>query len=58
MIDQIFDRHYQDARARMNREIALGLGLLGSDILRAFEALSRLQFAAPWSASRRSARHH
>ena len=53
MIDQHFDRNYQAARAEMNREIAMGLQMIRGDILKSFEALSRVQFAAPWSTTRR-----
>jgi hypothetical protein len=58
MIDQIFDRNYQAARADMNREIAKGLRDLGKDALRAFEALQRIQFAAPWTPQKRKAVRH
>lgn len=48
MIDQIYDRNYQDARAQMNADIDRGLAALAGTIGRGLAALNRYEFAAPW----------
>ena len=48
MIDQLYDRNYQAARAQMNHDIGIGLDRLVAKTAAAFAALARIQFAAPW----------
>lgn len=50
MIDQLYDRNYRAARARLNGDIATGLTRVRRKAAEAFEALVRIQFAAPWIA--------
>jgi hypothetical protein len=54
MVDEIFDRHYQEARGELNAAIAGGLGRLGHAIHDAFEVLVNIEYQAPWT--RKSAR--
>lgn len=49
MIDEIFDRSYQQSRSSMNAGMALGLAHLGRSAMDAFRALDAIQFEAPWS---------
>ena len=48
MIDEIFDRQYQDGRAELNAGIDSAVAHVGRSILTSFEALQRIQFDAPW----------
>lgn len=49
MVDEIFDRSYQSGRAGLNAGIDRGLGQASRFVLRGFEVLNRIQFAAPWA---------
>ena len=51
MMDQLYDRNYQDARAQMNADIGRGLDRLAAGIAKSLKALHRLQFEAPWATS-------
>jgi len=53
MIDEIFDRRYQDGRAELNAGIDRAVAHVGRSILMTFEALHRVQFAAPWNSVRK-----
>jgi hypothetical protein len=50
MVDEIFDRHYQEARAELNTAIAAGLGHLARTVRDAFEVLVNIEYQAPWAA--------
>jgi hypothetical protein len=50
MVDEIFDRHYQDARSRLNRGIATTLSHLARTLRESFNAQHRLMWSAPWLA--------
>ena len=52
MIDEIFDRQYQAGRAELNAGIDRAVAHVGRSILTTFEALQRVQFAAPWRATK------
>ena len=56
MMDQIYDRNYQVARADLNRAIETGLSRLGREIANVFVTLNRIEFAAPWNAPRTDAK--
>ena len=53
MIDEIFDRQYQAGRAELNAGIDRAVAHVGRSILTTFEALHRVQFAAPWTKVRK-----
>ena len=48
MIDEIFDRQYQAGRADLNAGLDRAVAHVGRSILSTFEAIQRVQFAAPW----------
>ena len=52
MMDEIFDRQFQAGRADLNAGIDRGLERFGRSLMSGFEALNRIQFAAPWTTSR------
>lgn len=49
MIDQIYDRNYQAARATINADIDHSLRALSTAIGNTFRSIHRIQFAAPWN---------
>jgi hypothetical protein len=58
MIDEIYDRHYREARAEMNAAATRGLGRLARAIHDAFEVLVGIEYSAPWAVRSRNARSH
>ncbi|HEX3424155.1 MAG TPA: hypothetical protein VHS33_12245 [Sphingomicrobium sp.] len=50
MIDEIYDRHYQNGRDQLNAAIVTGLKRLGRSIGDAFVVLNRIEYDAPWTA--------
>ena len=54
MIDQLYDRSYQSARAQMNIDTAKQIRLLFLSVGAAFRALNRIEYAAPWAERRRT----
>jgi hypothetical protein len=56
MVDEIFDRHYQEARGELNEVIARSFGQLGHAVRNAFNVLNRIEYQAPWIARTKRAR--
>ena len=52
MIDEIFDRHYQQGRAELNQAFLRGLSRVGRAILAPFAVLNRIEYQAPWKPAR------
>ena len=50
MIDEIYDRHYQDARNELNAALVRGVARLGNAITNAFRVLNRIEYDSPWTA--------
>jgi hypothetical protein len=50
MVDEIFDRHYQEARGELNKSIANAVRHLGHAVSNAFKVLNRIEYQAPWNA--------
>ena len=48
MIDEIFDRTYQDGRKQLHDGVDRGLTRIAASVGGAFDALHRIQFASPW----------
>jgi hypothetical protein len=55
MIDEIYDRHYREARGELNAAAARGLSRLGAAIHDAFEVLVGIEYSAPWAAKEKRA---
>jgi len=53
MIDEIFDRHYQSGRAQLNDGLDVLFSHIGKGLGNAFRVLNRIEYDAPWLASRR-----
>ena len=58
MIDEIYDRHYAEARAELNSAILRIFDRLGRAVGNAFEVLNRIEYQAPWSSTSKGARTH
>jgi len=58
MVDEIYDRHYREARGELNAAAVRGLSRLGSAIHDAFEVLVGIEYSAPWAAKSKRARSH
>jgi hypothetical protein len=56
MVDEIYDRHYQDARNALNASLAGGFGRLARAVRNTFEVLVNIEYEAPWTAKRPRAR--
>ena len=50
MVDEIYDRHYREARSELNAAAAGVLGRFGRTIHDAFEVLVGIEYSAPWAA--------
>ena len=58
MVDEIYDRHYQAARAELNSALAGTLSRAAKAVFDAFDVLQRIEYDAPWAARKRNARSH
>jgi hypothetical protein len=56
MIDEIFDRQFQAGRADFNAAIVSGVSRIGKAFGNAFGVLNRIEYSAPWAASRKRLR--
>jgi hypothetical protein len=56
MLDEIYDRHYHEARSELNASISNGLARLGRAVGNAFAVLNRIEYSTPWTASATKAR--
>jgi len=50
MIDEIYDRNYQNGRDQLNAAIIAGLTRLARSMGDAFAVLNRIEYDAPWKA--------
>ena len=56
MMDEIFDRHYQEGRAELNAGINAAISRLRKAVGNAFNVLQRIEYDAPWTANAKRAR--
>ena len=49
MVDEIFDRNYQDGRAAMNDGLDRLFGFIGSELGKSLNAIHRFEWSAPWA---------
>jgi hypothetical protein len=56
MIDEIFDRQYQDGRAELNATITDAFARFGNAVSNAFAVLYRIEYSEPWTIKRRRTR--
>jgi hypothetical protein len=51
MIDEIFDRGYQAARAELNTSLRQAAGGLSKTLADSLKVLHRIEWSAPWAPS-------
>ena len=56
MVDEIYDRRYQEARSELNAAIAGAFGRLSDAVGNAFKVLNRIEYQAPWTAKAKRVR--
>jgi hypothetical protein len=49
MMDELFDRMYQDNRGELNAGVNRAFGQLGHAIDNAFKVLERIEYNSPWT---------
>jgi hypothetical protein len=49
MIDEIFDRTYQNGRAELNAGIDRAVGSIARELGKSLKALHRIEWSAPWA---------
>jgi hypothetical protein len=57
MMDQMFDRAYQQGRADLNAGLKLVVNRIATAALNAFRVLNRIEYDSPWLSPRRKGRH-
>ena len=50
MVDEIYDRTYQEGRAELHAGLDRAFARLGAAIGNAFKVLNRIEYSAPWAA--------
>ncbi len=56
MVDEIYDRHLQEARSELSSAIAGAFGRAGRAVKNTFSVLNRIEYSAPWTASSKKVR--
>jgi hypothetical protein len=56
MLDEIFDRHYQDGRDALHSTLAVAFQRLGHAVGNAFQVLNRIEYQSPWAAKAKRVR--
>ena len=56
MVDELFDRHYQEARNELNQAVARTFRRFGNAVSNAFKVLNRIEYQEPWKAKAKRAR--
>jgi hypothetical protein len=56
MVDEIFDRGYQAARAQLNADVAEAFSGIAHTLGDSLKALHRIEWSAPWASSNKPAR--
>lgn len=48
MVDEIYDRHYQEGRAALNDGLDRLFAFIGSELGKSLDAVHRFEWSAPW----------
>ena len=56
MMDEIYDRLYQDSRGELNAAINGAFARLGRAVSNAFNVLQRIEYDSPWTAKAKRVR--
>ena len=54
MIDELFDRQYQDGRAQLNGGLDRLFGSIGSELGKSLAAVHRFEWSAPWANAKKT----
>ena len=49
MVDEIFDRMYQQGRADLHRDLGNLFGSVAGELGKSLKALHRIEWSAPWA---------
>ncbi len=49
MVDEIYDRMYQDGRADLHAGLDRAFARIGHSVGNAFKVLQRIEYSAPWN---------
>lgn len=49
MVDEIYDRNYQDGRAALNDGLDRLFGFIGSELGKSLDAIHRFEWSSPWA---------
>jgi len=49
MVDEIYDRNYQEGRAALNDGLDRLFGWIGSELGKSLDAVHRFEWSSPWS---------
>ena len=52
MVDEIYDRHYQEGRAALNDGLDRLFAFIGSELGKSLNAVHRFEWSAPWANSK------
>ena len=52
MVDEIYDRHYQEGRAALNDGLDRLFAFIGSELGKSFDAVHRFEWSAPWASAK------
>ena len=58
MVDEIFDRHYREARSELNSALMGLFSRFSQAFTNAFKVLNRIEYSAPWAIKPKRARSH
>jgi hypothetical protein len=56
MVDEIYDRLYQDGRGELNAAINGAFARFGKAVSNAFNVLQRIEYDSPWTAKAKRVR--
>ncbi len=56
MVDEIYDRMYQEGRADLQRHVGRLFGSVASELGKSLKAMHSLEWTAPWAAKARASK--
>jgi hypothetical protein len=56
MVDEIFDRMYQQGRADLHRDVGRLFGSIASELGKSLKAMHSFEWSAPWAAKAKASK--
>jgi hypothetical protein len=56
MVDEIFDRMYQEGRADLHRDVGNLFGSIGRELGKSLKAMHSFEWSAPWTAKAKASK--